>query len=324
MTCMPSARTRARLHLALTWGPPAVLAISVATQSPVPSAPPPTPLVQEGVTEKIAAHTYVIPDGNVGLVPNVGIVAGSRATLVIDTGLGPKNGEAVMRETRKVSSQAELHLVTTHVHPEHDLGAAAFPPTTRLLRARAQVQDIEEFDLELARTFSKRSPVIADLLAGARYRAADVVFEREHRLDLGGVHVRLLAVGPTHTRGDTIAFVEEDRVLFSGDVAMPALPAVISPSSSVRTWLEALETLSGLGATQVVPSHGARGDARMIVEYRRYFETVQRRARELKAQGVGATEAEQIITRELSPAYEDRQPGRIRGAVRVAYAEATP
>ena len=46
--------------------------------------PAPDPLVRESVTEKIGDHTYVIPDANVSLVPNVGIVAGSRATLVID------------------------------------------------------------------------------------------------------------------------------------------------------------------------------------------------------------------------------------------------
>jgi len=302
----------------------ALLAVQLNAQPAAPVSQPPAPFVKEGVTTKVAAHTFVIPDGNVGLVPNVGIVVGTRATLVIDTGLGPRNGEAVMREVRKVSRHAELYLVTTHFHPEHDLGAAAFPASTRMIRARAQVQDIAEFNLQLAGTFSKRSPVIADLLAGATYRAADIVFEREHRLDLGGVHVRLIAVGPTHTRGDTVIFVEEDRVLFSGDVAMPALPALISPSSSVRTWLEALAALSELGASRVVPSHGDVGDAQLMADYRRFLETVQRRAQELKAQGVSAVEAEKLITTELQPAYEGRQPGRIAAAARIAYAEATP
>jgi hypothetical protein len=49
--------------------------------------PAPDPLVKENVTVKLGPHSYVIPDGNVGLVPNVGIVVGSRATLVIDPGL---------------------------------------------------------------------------------------------------------------------------------------------------------------------------------------------------------------------------------------------
>lgn len=320
MNTTAPARRRQALHPSMM----AVLAALLTAHVSAQPAAPPAPFVKEGVTAKVAAHTFVIPDGNVGLVPNVGIVVGTRATLVIDTGLGPKNGEAVMREVRKVSQHAELYLVTTHFHPEHDLGAAAFPAGTRMIRARAQVQDIEEFNLQLAGTFSKRSPVIADLLAGATYRAADIVFEREHRLDLGGVHVRLIAVGPTHTRGDTVIFVEEDRVLFSGDVAMPALPALISPSSSVRAWLEALTALSDLRPSRVVPSHGDMGDTRMIADYRRFLETVQRRVKELKAQGAGAKEAEDLITKELQPAYEGRQPGRIAAAVRIAYAEATP
>jgi len=292
-----------------------------AVAQPAAPAPPP-PLIREGVTTRVAAHTWVIPDGNVGLVPNVGIVVGSRATLVIDTGLGRRNGETVVREVRKVGSHTELYLATTHFHPEHDLGAQAFPPDTRVIRAKAQVEDIQEFDLELARTFSSRSPLVADLLNGATYRPATTTFDREYRLDLGGVHVTFRAVGPTHTRGDTVFFVDEDRVLFAGDVAMPALPAFISPSSSVRAWQEALTTLSGFGATRVVPSHGDMGDGRLIDDYRRYLDTLQRRARELKAQGKTRDEAADLIARELQPAYEGRQPGRIAAAARIAYSEA--
>jgi glyoxylase-like metal-dependent hydrolase (beta-lactamase superfamily II) len=257
-------------------------------------------------------------------VPNVGIVVGSRATLVIDTGLGPRNGETVMREVKKVSSTTELYLATTHFHPEHDLGATAFPPATKLIRARTQQQDIDEFDLELARTFSKRSPTIADLLNGAVYRKADIVFDGEYSLDLGGVHVRLLAVGPTHTRGDTVFFVQEDRVLFAGDVAMPALPAFASPYSSVKAWQAALTRLAALDPARVVPSHGDMGDPGLIAGYRSYFDTLERRARELKAKGLTADAAVDAISKELQPAYEKRQPGRIGAAARVAFAEASP
>ena len=89
--------------------------------------PAPDPLVKENATVKLAPHTYVIPDGNVGLVPNVGIVVGSRATLVIDPGLGRRNGEAVLREVAKVSKNTELYIASTHFHAEHTTGYIAFP-----------------------------------------------------------------------------------------------------------------------------------------------------------------------------------------------------
>ena len=71
--------------------------------------------------------------------------------------------------------------------------------------------DIEEFGLQHAKGFASRSPIMNELLQGAEFRKADVTFEREHVVDLGGVRVRLNAVGGTHTRGDTTIFVEGDE-----------------------------------------------------------------------------------------------------------------
>ncbi len=88
----------------------------------------PVPLVQENKTIKVSEHVYAIPDGRVNLVPNIGIIVGSRATLIVDAGMGPKNGETVLRELAKVNKNAQLYFTTTHFHPEHVTGGQAFPP----------------------------------------------------------------------------------------------------------------------------------------------------------------------------------------------------
>src|SRR5206468_4815984 len=138
---------------------------------------------------------YVIPDGNVVLVPNVGIVVGSRATLVVDTGMGPKNGAAVMREVAKVSRNSELYLVTTHFHAEHVAGISAFPRQTKYVISRVQQQEIDELGPDLTKRFASSSPAMADLLQNAPVRPADILFDREHKIDLGGVSVRVMAWG---------------------------------------------------------------------------------------------------------------------------------
>src|SRR5678810_457516 len=89
------------------------------------------PLVKEDATVKIGDHTWVIPDENVGLVPNVGIVVGSRATLVIDPGLGRRNGETVLREVARLSGNREIFIATTHFHAEHTTGYLAFPSSAK-------------------------------------------------------------------------------------------------------------------------------------------------------------------------------------------------
>ena len=75
---------------------------------PGPESPPADPLVKEGATVSVARHTWVIPDGDVGLVPNVGIIAGSRGVLVIDPGLGRRNGETVLREVGQGSRRPNV------------------------------------------------------------------------------------------------------------------------------------------------------------------------------------------------------------------------
>jgi glyoxylase-like metal-dependent hydrolase (beta-lactamase superfamily II) len=299
-----------------------VLGLVLAAQANAQQLVTSGPLVKEGATEKISAHVYVIPDGGVPGVPNVGIIVGTRATLVIDTGLGKQNGETVLREVRKVSGDKPLYLVTTHVHPEHDLGAQAFPPSTRMVRARAQVDEIASEGMKTADIFRSRSPTMAQLLEGAEFRKADEVFDKERTIDLGGVKARLIAMGPNHTRGDTAIVVEGEGVLFSGDIAMKAAPAFASPESSLKTWLASLDAFDALHPRIIVPSHGPMGDSGFIKNYREYLTFVRTRTTALKGEGKTVEQALEAVAAESMERYPDAG-ARLAGAVRAAYREAS-
>jgi glyoxylase-like metal-dependent hydrolase (beta-lactamase superfamily II) len=279
----------------------------------------PPPLVRENATEKISDHVYVIPDNNVGMVPNVGIIVGTRGTLVVDTGLGARNGQTIFREMQKVSKTPELYLASTHVHPEHDLGAGGFPAQTKMIRSQAQVKEIADTGLETAKRFSGFSPLNAELLAGAEFRKADIVFDQEHVLDLGGVRVRIIAMGYNHTRGDQAFFVEPDAILFSGDVVMSALPNV--GGSTFKQWLSSQDRFEKLQPKRIVPSHGPIGDLAYVRTYRAFLTDVQTRAVELKKQGKTLEETTTTITTELGPKYPNAG-GRLAGTIRAAYNEA--
>lgn len=296
-----------------------VLAAGVVAAPIAQRGPQQPPMVKEGVTEKISDHVYVIPDGNVGLVPNIAIIVGTRATFVVDTGLGARNGQAVMREVGKASRNAELYLATTHFHPEHDLGAQGFPASAKMIRSRDQQAEIEELGPDTAKRFASFSPVTAELLQGAEFRKADTLFDKEHTVDLGGVRVRLMAMGSNHTRGDTAFFVEPDGVLVSGDVVMRALPGFNSASSRLSTWVTSLDRFEKLQPKRIVPSHGPMGDASMITDYRTFLTTVQARAAELKKQGRSLDDTVKLVQDELQGRY-DRN--RMAGAIRAAYNEA--
>jgi hypothetical protein len=147
----------------------ASMAVSVAGQTPAGATAPP-PLIRENATVKLTDHVWAIPDFNVGLVPNVGIIVGTKATLVVDTGLGPRNGEVIVREMKKVSRNADVFVVTTHYHPEHSLGTGAFAGA-KLVMTRMQQQDMTELGKSIQDTFASRSPINKELLSGVRTHA---------------------------------------------------------------------------------------------------------------------------------------------------------
>jgi glyoxylase-like metal-dependent hydrolase (beta-lactamase superfamily II) len=294
---------------------PLVLAIPVLAQR----GPLQPPLIKEGVTERVSEHVFAIPDGSVPLVPNIAIIVGGKGTLVVDTGLGAKNGEAIMREVAKVRKGGDLYLAVTHFHPEHDLGAGGFPATTKMLRSRDQAADIDEFGLDTAKRFASFSADTAELLKGAEFRKADQLFDKELTIDLGGARVRLMAMGPNHTRGDIAFWVEPDNVLVSGDVVMTTMPGFSSPHSKLSTWLQSLNRFEQLKPVRIVPSHGPFGDASMITRWKTLMTTVQARAAELKKQGRTLDDTVRVIQDEL----QDRYPRNgLAGVARAAYNEA--
>ncbi len=284
---------------------------------------PPPPLVKEHATVKVGDHTYQIPDGNVPLVPNVGIVTGSAGTLVIDPGLGRRNGETILREVAKVARASKLYVASTHFHAEHTTGYAAFPAGTTFISAAVQQEELAEQGAEQIALFSKRFPGAAALLEGATPPKADVTFDRTHLLDLGDVRVQLVVVGPTHTRGDTGFFVESDGVLFSGDVVMKDSFLMATGVTSMNAWLKAFDVFEALRPRVIVPAHGASGDGTLIPANRSIMRDIQARAREMKAQGYSSDDVAAAVRKELW-AKHTRWPRAdgLYAAARAAYAEA--
>ena len=301
----------------------ACLALAAASQAVAQAQP--EPLIKSGQTKPVSDHVFVILDDNVSFVPNVGIVTGRRGTLIIDTGLGERNGRIVLDEARKVAASSQFYVTATHFHPEHDLGATAFPPDAKMLRWVDQQREADEAGPQTITRFAGFSPVLADLLKGARFRAPDIVFDDAITIDLGGVHVRAFGVGPNHTRGDTAFFVVEDRVLFTGDTVMSVFPAVNAQSADLGRWLENLDTYEALAPVQIVPAHGRMGDLALVRRYRQYLSTVTTRVQAARAHGATLAATRAALANDLAKEFADLKPsggaptGRINAAIEAAF-----
>lgn len=283
------------------------------------------PMIRSDAAEKIAEHVYVILDQNVPFVPNVGIVVGERATLIVDTGLGTANGSIVLAEARKLSDNEIFYLTATHFHPEHDLGALGFPDSARMVRWSAQQAEADSQGAATIERFSGISPVVAGLLDGVEYRAPDLLFEDSLTIDLGGVSVVASGVGPNHTLGDTVFWVEGDRVLFTGDVVMSVFPSVSAQSADLGKWLDNLDTFEALDPAVIVPAHGRLGDVELVRNYRSFLTEVRERVQERKGRGESVEAISAALAPELAREFAMLTPangaptGRINNAIQAAF-----
>jgi glyoxylase-like metal-dependent hydrolase (beta-lactamase superfamily II) len=267
---------------------------------------------------KVSDHVWAIMG-----FPNIGIVVGDKETLVIDTGLGPRNGATVAKVAKRLAPNNKLYLTTTHFHPEHAAGEQGFPGGTILIRDKVQQDEMELHGEEMIEMFASRNEQWKELLAGVKLRAPDETFDKSLKLNLGGgVTARLLWFGGAHTKGDELIFVDPDKTLISGDVVQnKVVPNIYGDGGTPSSWIAVLDQVEKLEATHVLPDHSAIGDGSLVIQEKTFIIDLRTRALGLKRRGIGADEAGRLLTAEFKTKYPDWPINDVTNFVKSIYAE---
>ncbi|SEC54202.1 Glyoxylase, beta-lactamase superfamily II [Streptomyces sp. 3213] len=235
------------------------------------------PAVRIAEVRELGRDLVVVPDRRVQLVPNIGVIGGRDAVLVVETGLGPRNAEKVLEFASEYARGRRLYLTTTHFHPEHAFGARAFAGEATFLVNRAQAEDLKVKGAGYLDMFRGLGEPVARQLEGVVLPEPDLVYDEAYDLELGGRVVQLRATGRAHTRGDQVIRVPDAGVLFTGDLVeagqfaiFPWFPPYDTDVSGTR-WLALMERLAGEGARVVVPGHGAVGGPELLADVRDYL-----------------------------------------------------
>ncbi|HEX6355039.1 MBL fold metallo-hydrolase [Actinophytocola sp.] len=238
------------------------------------------PVVDVTGAEDIARDVVVIPNRRVPLVPNIGIIGGRDAVLVVETGMGPRNAEKVLAFAAEYAKGRELYLTTTHFHPEHAFGAQVFTAATYLVN-RQQAQDRGGKGPGYLAMFSGLGDAIARELHGVELTPPDLVYDQSYDLDLGGRVVELRATGRAHSRGDQVVRVPDEDVLFTGDLAetgqfaiFPWFPPHDVDVSGIR-WIEVVRRLAAEHPRVVVPGHGDPGGPQVLADVLDHLELLR-------------------------------------------------
>jgi cyclase len=239
-------------------------------------------------------HAYLQPDGGWGW-SNAGLISDGEQTLLVDTLFDLELTGRMLTEMRDaVPAAARVDVVVnTHANGDHCYGNQLLADS-RILATERTAEEMTELPPSAMVALLEQAPAMGALgefflrcfgcfaFAGIETVLPTETFSGELELTVGGQSVRLLEVGPAHTRGDTLAFLPGQRILFSGDILFnEAHP--IAWAGPVSNWIAACERVEALDPAVIVPGHGPLAQTDDVRELRSYFEYLYEQAREAYA-----------------------------------------
>ena len=203
---------------------------------------------------KLSEHAYAYTaEGD----PNTGIIIGDDCVLVADTQATPAMAADVIRRIREVTDKPIKYVLLSHYHAVRVLGASAYgaqhiiasEDTRDLIVERGQFDK----DSEIGR-FPRLFQNLESVPPGLTWPT--LTFNKKMTLWLGSVEVQLLQLGRGHTKGDTVAWLPQEKILFSGDlVEFDATP--YAGDAYFKDWPQTLDNIAALQPEKLVPGRGA-------------------------------------------------------------------
>ena len=206
--------------------------------------------------------------------PNSGVIVGDDSVMVIDATATPVMAEDLIAKIRGVTDKPIKYVTLSHYHAVRVLGASAYGaqqiiasrPTYELIVERGQEDWQSEYE-RFPRLFQN-----ADSVPGLTWPT--MVFKKQMTVYMGKLEVQLIQIGPGHTRGDTIAWLPAERMLFSGDL-VEFNAGIYTGDAQLEEWPDTLDKLRALKPKALVPGRGAalktEAEAIQAIEFTQNF-----------------------------------------------------
>lgn len=259
-----------------------LLALAVVAASPAGVSAQQRPgQLDLGTLRQVREGLHVVEDRSwTPVVPNIGIVTGADAILVVDTGIDRASGEAILAAAERIARGRKIYVTATHFHPEHGFGAIAFKGRATLIYNRALQAEFVEKGGKYVKLFTDLG--LRELVGATRFVMPDRTYADRFRLDLGGRVVDIYSGHAGHTRGDQIIHVPDMKAVFMGDLLetasfpiFPWYPDIGDTDVSPAKWLATLRWAAALDPEIVVPGHGPVGTKADLLGLARYIASVR-------------------------------------------------
>ena len=251
---------------------------------------------------------WMQPDGGWGW-SNAGLIAGDQSAILVDTLFDRPLTEDMLSAMRRNVPQAKQidRVVNSHSNGDHCNGNCCLPDA-KVIASAATAEGMKHENPATMRAFTEQSKsgALGDLgdfflrcfgdfdFDSCELRLPDETFTGKLALPLDDKSVELIEVGPAHTEGDTLVWVESQATVFTGDILFIEGHPIMW-AGPVGNWIAACERILALQPKVVVPGHGPLTDSRGVIAVRDYLVYIRDEARKRFDAGMPVLEAARDI-----------------------------
>jgi len=244
---------------------------------------------------KVSKHGYffqgeagMASSQNKGFMSNAGFVVTNDGVVVFDALGTPALGRAIITAIRKITKQPIKRVVVSHYHADHIYGLQEFKTIGAEIWAHRKALDYMTSGQAQDRLVQRRTDLFPWVDENTKVIPADLWIDGDTTFRMGGVTFRIVYAEGAHSPEDILLFVEEDRLLFAGDLVFAGRVPFVGNADS-DGWLRAMSKMIALQPQVAIPGHGpaSRNVARDLALTRDYLvylrEAMGRAVRELQS-----------------------------------------
>ena len=219
---------------------------------------------------QVAPHSYyvlgqagMVSNANEGFNSNAGFVVTADGVVVFDALGTPALGKRFSELIANTTTQPVRRVVVSHYHADHFYGLQAFKRHGVEVWAHDAVRDYLATDAPSVRLAERKRSLFPWVNDATRIIAPDRFVGEDTSFKMGGLTFHVMHAGPAHTPEDLMMMVEEDGVLFVGDLMFTGrIPFVAD--ADVSAWIKAIDRVLGFKPRIVVGGHGPESTNAMV------------------------------------------------------------
>lgn len=221
-------------------------------------------LVFDGVWSAIGA-TSPTRVANAGHNNNLSFIVTTDGVLVVNAGANYLLAKALHTEIKKITDQPVKYVVLENGQGHAMLGSSYWKDQGAVIIGHEDTaHEIKENAFAILERMKR---ALKDIAKGTKVVLPDKTFKDKMVIEMGGVRIELLHLGPSHSPGDIVVWLPQKSVVISGDMAFHQRMLPLFEHTDTAAWIETWDKFAALGAKYVIPGHGGPTNMAEVTRY---------------------------------------------------------